>query len=315
MQLPRVSAVAVRRLAVASVVANTGIVLTGGVVRLTGSGLGCPTWPSCTEESYTPTAAYAEHGLIEFGNRMLTFAVTLIAVLTLAAVLRHGRRSLVPLAVAAFLGIPAQAVLGGVTVLTGLNPWTVAAHFLLSMVLIAVTVTLAWRAYRPADGPARPVVNTALVTLVRGIVGVTAAVLALGTVVTGSGPHSGDADVGRTGFDPATVSQLHADTVMLLVGLTVAAYLWLRGSKAPAEAVTAARLLLGAELVQGAIGFAQYFTGLPVVLVGLHVLGSGLVWIAAVRLLLATARREPVPTPEPAPEAAQDVTRDAVVAG
>ena len=310
-QLPRVPAVAVRRLAVASVVANTGIVLTGGVVRLTGSGLGCPTWPSCTDASYTPTAEYAEHGLIEFGNRMLTFVVTLVAVLTLLAVLRHGRRPLVPLAVAAFLGIPAQAVLGGITVLTGLNPWTVAAHFLLSMVLIAITVTLAWRAYRPADGPARPVVSTQLVSLVRGVVGMTAVVLALGTVVTGSGPHSGDAEVGRTGFDPATVSQLHADAVMLLVGLTVAALLWLRAVKAPAEAVRAAAVLLGVELAQGAIGFVQYFTGLPVVLVALHVLGAGLVWIAAVRLLLATSRREPVPAADPATA----VTHDAAVAG
>ncbi len=305
-QLPPASAATVRRLAVASVVANTGIVLTGSVVRLTGSGLGCPTWPSCTEDSYTPTAAYAEHGLIEFGNRLLTFVLALVAVLTLVAVLRHGRRSLVRLGVAAFLGIPAQAVLGGITVLTGLNPWTVAAHFLVSMALIAVTVTLAWRAYRPEDGPARPVVNRSLVTLVRGIVGVTAVVLALGTVVTGSGPHSGDADVGRTGFDPETVSQLHADSVMLLVGLTVGAWLWLRGTRAPAEAVTAAAVLLGAELAQGAIGFAQYFTGLPVVLVALHVLGAALVWIAAVRLLLATSRREPTPVRAPAPVAAED---------
>ena len=285
------------RLAVASVVANVGIVLTGGAVRLTGSGLGCPTWPSCTEDSYTPTAAYAEHGLIEFGNRMLTFVVGAVALATLIAVLRHGRPALVALGIAAFAGIPAQGVLGGVTVLTGLNPWTVAAHFLVSMGIIAVTTVLAWRAARPADGPSRPLVNPALVTLARVLVGVTAVVLALGTVVTGSGPHSGDAEVGRTGLDPETVGQLHADSVMLLVGLTIAAVLWLRGTGAPAGAVRAGWVLLGVELAQGAVGFVQYFTGLPVVLVALHLLGACLTWIAALRLLLSLSERSAVPTP------------------
>jgi heme a synthase len=303
--LPRPSAPLVRRLAVASVVANSAIVVTGGVVRLTGSGLGCPTWPSCTDESYTPTAEYAEHGAIEFGNRMLTFAVGLVALATLLAVLRHGRRSLVPLAVAAFLGIPAQAGLGGITVLTGLNPWTVAAHFLVSMAIVAVTVVLAWRAARPADGPPRPLVGPELTWLIRVLVGVVAVVLVLGTVVTASGPHAGDEAAARTGFDPETVSQLHADAVMLLVGLTVAAVLWLRAAGAPAEVRRAAAVLLAVELAQGLIGFVQYFTGLPVVLVGVHLLGACLVWIAALRLLLSTSTREveaPGP-PEPAASA------------
>lgn len=297
-RVPRPSTLLVHRLAVASVVANSAIVVTGGVVRLTGSGLGCPTWPSCTDDSYTPTAEYAEHGAIEFGNRMLTFAVGLVALATLVAVLRHGRRSLVPLGVAAFLGIPAQAVLGGVTVLTGLNPWTVAAHFLVSIAIIAVTVALAWRTARPdADGPPRPVLGRELTWLVRAVVGVTAVVLAIGTVVTGSGPHAGDDAAARTGFDPATVSQLHADVVMLLIGLTVAAVLWLRAAGAPAGARRAALVLLGVELGQGLIGFVQYFTGLPVVLVGTHLLGAVLVWIAAVRLLLATRERMPAAAP------------------
>jgi len=134
---------------------------------------------------------------------------------------------------------------------------------------------------------------------VRVLVAVTGAVLVLGTVVTGSGPHAGDADVPRTGFDPETVSQLHADGVMLLVGLTVAALLWLRGSKAPRAATRAAAVLLAVELAQGVIGFVQYFTGLPVVLVGFHLLGATVVWIAALRLLLATATRQPAPEPEP----------------
>jgi heme a synthase len=294
-QLPGVPDVAVRRLAAASVVANAGIVVTGGIVRLTGSGLGCPTWPTCTDASFTPTAAYARHGVIEFANRMLTFVLAAIVLATLLAVLRSGRRSLRPLAIASFLGIPAQAVLGGITVLTGLNPWTVAAHFLLSMGILAVTTTLAWRAYRP-DGASRPAVNPSLVTLVRILLGVTLAVLAIGTVVTGSGPHAGDADVPRTGFDPETVSQLHADAVMLLVGLTLATLLWLRGSKAPPAATRAAAVLLAVELAQGLIGFVQFFTGLPVVLVAAHLAGACLVWIAALRLLLAT-RTVPVTAP------------------
>ena len=298
MQLPRASDLLVRRLAVASVVANVGIVVTGGVVRLTGSGLGCPTWPTCTADSLIPTPEYAQHGAIEFTNRMLTFVLAAVAVATLLAVLRSDRRDLTRLAVAAFLGIPAQAVLGGITVLTGLNPWTVAAHFLLSMVILAITTTMASRAYQP-PGPARVIVNPSLVTLIRVLVGVTAAVLVLGTVVTGSGPHAGDVDVPRTGFDPETVSQLHADAVMLLVGLTVATLLWLRGSKAPPAATRAAAVLLVVELAQGVIGFVQYFTGLPVILVGVHLLGASLVWIAALRLLLATSTREPAAAPEP----------------
>jgi heme a synthase len=312
-ELPRASAVLVRRLAVASVVANTGIVVTGGIVRLTGSGLGCPTWPTCTAESLTPTAAYAQHGAIEFTNRMLTFVLGVVVLATLVAILRSARRDLFPLALAAFLGIPAQAVLGGITVLTGLNPWSVAAHFLVSMGILAVTTTLAWRAYRPV-GVARAVVNPSLLTLTRVLVGVTAAVLALGTVVTGSGPHAGDADVPRTGFDPQTVSQLHADAVMLLIGLTVATLLWLRGSKAPAATTRAAAVLLVVELSQGVIGFVQYFTGLPVVLVAVHLLGACLVWIAALRLLLATADRS-APAPADTPVDTPTATVQEYVAG
>jgi heme a synthase len=287
----------VRRLALASVVCNTMIVVTGGVVRLTGSGLGCPTWPRCTEGSYVPTAATAGHGLIEFGNRMLTFVLGLVALATLIAVLRHRprRRSLVRLAAAAFAGIPAQAVLGGITVLTGLNPWTVAGHFLVSMAILAVTLTLWWRAREGTDGPAEPTVRRELVLLGRILVGVTAAVLVLGTVVTGSGPHAGDAAAARTGFDPATVSQLHADAVMLLVGLTLATLLALRAVGAPAAARSAVRVLLGVELAQGGLGFLQYFTGVPAVLVGAHLIGACLVWLAALRVLLPMHSRAAAP--------------------
>jgi cytochrome c oxidase assembly protein subunit 15 len=326
-RLPCPSAAVVRRLALASVLANTAIVVTGGAVRLTDSGLGCPTWPRCTAGSYTPTAERSVHGLIEYGNRMLTFALGLVALAALVAVLRQRprRRPLVGLATAAFLGIPAQALLGGVTVLTGLNPWTVAAHFLLSAVIVALTVTLWWRARESSDRPARPLLGPELLLLGRLLVGVTAGVLVLGTVVTGSGPHAGDAAAARTGFDPATVAQLHADAVMLLVGLTLATVVALRAAGAPERVRRSAVLLLGAELAQGGIGYLQYFTGLPVLLVGAHLLGAQLVWIAAVRLLLGMRVREPalprgkppegpVP-PEPEPTAAAAVALAGVGGG
>ncbi len=303
----RPSPTAVRRLALASVVANSVIVVTGGAVRLTASGLGCPTWPRCTETTYTPTAEYAVHGVIEFGNRLLTFALTAVVVALLVAVLRARPRrpDLVRLAVVGFLGIPAQAVLGGVTVLTGLNPWTVMGHFLLSMVLIGIAVVLHQRT-REGDEPPRATVAPLLQRLSYGLLALTGAVLAVGTVVTGSGPHSGDPAAGRTGFDPGAVSQLHADLVFLLVGVTVG--LWaacaVTGARGPARA---ALVLLGVELAQGALGFVQYFTGLPVVLVGLHLAGACLVLVAAVRVVLSTRDRGPLPVvdvPVQAPRAA-----------
>src|SRR3954471_7196063 len=154
--MDRPSARTVRRLALASVVANAGIVVTGGAVRLTDSGLGCPTWPRCTAATYTPTAASDAHSLIEFGNRMLTFVLVVVVAATLVAVMRQRprRASLVRLATLLVLGIPAQAVLGGITVRTGLNPWTVMSHFLLSMLLLAVAALLLWRTAE-GDGPPR----------------------------------------------------------------------------------------------------------------------------------------------------------------
>jgi len=292
---PRASTV--RRLALASVVANAAIVVTGGAVRLTASGLGCPTWPRCTDTTLTPTAEYAAHGVIEFSNRLLTFALTavVVAVLVAAVRARPWRRDLVRLAAVGVLGIPAQAVLGGITVLTGLNPWTVMGHFLLSMVLIGVAVLLHRRAGE-GDAPARPSVPPVLRRLSHALLALTAAVLAVGTVVTGSGPHSGDPAAGRTGLDPGAVSQLHADLVFLLVGATVGLWAALRAAGAH-DTARATLVLLGVELGQGVIGFAQYFTHLPVVLVGLHLAGACLVLVAAVRVVLTTRDRGPLLSP------------------
>lgn len=277
-----VSPVVVRRVALANAVANGLIVVTGGAVRLTGSGLGCPTWPECTDGSITPTPELAGHGLIEFGNRLLTFALAVVAVATVVVVWRSTRRELRKWAVGSFLGIPAQALLGGVTVLTGLNPWTVAAHFLVSMVLVAVATTLWLRSREPGVGGL--LVRRPIAALVTGIAATVAAVQVFGTVVTGSGPHSGDPGAGRTGFDPELVSQLHADVVFLLIGLTVALLVALYATDSPGRVRRAARDLLVVELAQGVIGYVQYFTGLPVVLVLLHMAGAVLITAYTARL-------------------------------
>ncbi|MGY1821690.1 COX15/CtaA family protein [Geodermatophilus sp. SYSU D00079] len=278
-----VSPAVVSRLALANAVANGAIVVTGGAVRLTGSGLGCPTWPRCTDDSFVATPELAGHGVIEFGNRLLTFVLAAVAIATVVAVFRSTRRDLRGLAVLAFLGIPAQALLGGVTVLTGLNPWTVAAHFLVSSVLVAVTTVLWLRSREPGVG--QLLVRRPFALLVSGIAVATAAVLVLGTVVTGSGPHSGDPGAGRTGFDPELVSQLHADSVFLLLGLTIALLVALYATDSPGRLRRATRDLLVVQLAQGVVGYVQYFTDLPVALVLLHMLGAVLTTAFTARLV------------------------------
>jgi heme a synthase len=273
----------VSRVALANAIANGVIVITGGAVRLTGSGLGCPTWPRCTDTSFVTTPELAGHGVVEFTNRMLTFVLTAAAIATVVVVFRSVRRDLRPLAALSLLGIPAQALLGGVTVLTGLNPWTVAAHFLLSMVLVALATTLWLRSREPGVG--QPLLRRPFVLLVAGIAAVTAVVLVIGTVVTGSGPHSGDPKAGRTGYDPELVSQLHADVVFLLLGLTVALLVALAATDSPDRTRRAARDLLIVQLAQGVVGYVQYFTDLPIALVLVHMLGAVLITAFTARLV------------------------------
>ena len=279
----------ISRVALANAVANGLIVVTGGAVRLTGSGLGCPTWPSCTEESFVNTDELAIHGVIEFGNRTLTGVLAIIALALLVVVFRSPRSDLRPLAVVSFLGIAAQAMLGGITVLTDLNPWIVAAHFLVSAVLVAVATTL-WLRTREA-GVGQPLLRRPLLLLTYGIAAVTAVVIVLGTIVTGSGPHSGDVDEDgiptgdRIHFDPETVSQLHADVVFLLLGLTVALLVALHATDSPGRVRRAARDLLIVQLAQGVVGYVQYFTDLPIALVLLHMLGAVLITAYTARLV------------------------------
>jgi cytochrome c oxidase assembly protein subunit 15 len=290
--------------ALANAIANGAIVVTGGLVRLTGSGLGCPTWPRCTDDSFVATPELAGHGAVEFGNRLLTFVLTAVAIATVLVVWRSARRDLRPLAALSFLGIPAQALLGGITVLTELNPWTVAAHFLVSMVLVAVATTLWLRSREPGVG--QPLLRRPFEVLILGIAAVTATVLVLGTVVTGAGPHSGDKNAAdRMDFAPETVSQLHADLVFLLVGLTVALLLALHATDSPGRIRRAARDLLVVQLAQGVIGFVQYFTDLPIVLVLLHMLGAVLITAFTARLVWSVrGPASELPLDSPAPRAA-----------
>jgi heme a synthase len=299
--IPRVKSSVLRPLALASLIANVGLVVTGAAVRLTGSGLGCPTWPKCTDGSYTTTAEMGVHGVIEFGNRMLTFVLGFIALACVVAafVNRPRRRSTLWLSVAVLLYIPLQGVLGGITVLTDLNPWVVALHFLASIVLIAFTYGL-WKRAGETDDPPQAVVPGPMRGLARLTAVASAAVICVGAVVTGSGPHAGDQEAKRTGLDPAAVAQAHADLVFLLLGLTVALCFALRAVGAPRAAFRAAVTLLAVELAQGLIGFVQYFTHLPVLLVGAHMLGAGLVWVATLSMLWSM-RSRPALMPAGAP--------------
>ena len=283
----------VERWAWASVVANTLIVLTGGMVRLTGSGLGCPTWPRCTEESFVPHRELGMHGVIEFGNRMFTYVLVAVAVGTLIAVWRWAgsSRSVRRIAVVLALGIPFQGVIGGLTVLTNLNPWLVALHLLLSMGLIAGSVLLVVQV-RGAAGTPAPARSVALTRITFAVLLV---VIYLGTVVTGSGPHAGDADSPRNGLDPQVMSHVHAAGVYVLVGLTLMTLVALRGTAAQRFVL----LLLVVELLQGTIGFVQYFTDLPVALVAAHLVGAALLVAAGTRLVLELTPTESSPEGQP----------------
>ena len=283
-----------------------GIVVTGGLVRLTGSGLGCPTWPTCYGSSLVPVKNQPQsfHRWIEFGNRTLTVVVVLVVLACIVAAWRQvpRRRPLVTLAAAGLLGVFGQAVLGGLTVLTGLNPYLVAAHFLLSTALIAVAVALHQRNADAGDGHPHPLVRSEVVWLVRALVAVCAVVLVLGTLVTGSGPHSGDGDhPARTGFDVSKIAWLHADTVTLFVGLVLGTLMALRLTTAPPAANRRILVVLGVTLAQGSLGYLQYFTGVPWVLVAFHVLGATVLWVSVLRLTYSIRERAAGAPPGPAP--------------
>jgi cytochrome c oxidase assembly protein subunit 15 len=275
-------------LAWATLVANIAIVVTGGAVRLTGSGLGCPTWPRCTDESFSPHGELEFHSAIEFGNRMLTFALVAIAIATFVVAWRTRRRELRLMSLVIALGIPAQAVIGGITVLTDLNPWLVAFHLLCSMAIIGVAVRL----LLSVDAPLPTAQRGPPTALAWATFAVAWVVLYVGTVVTGSGPHAGDLRTERNGLDPLQMSQLHADVVFLFIGLTIGLLVTLLavGGPATARARRAVLALLAISLAQGTVGFVQYFTDLPEVLVGIHMLGAALVSASVTWVLLRVRR-------------------------
>jgi len=267
---------------------QAALVVTGGAVRLTGSGLGCPTWPECTPGSYTPVPHQAEPVLnvwIEFGNRMLTFALVLASLVLIVTVLKSGRRDLRSLAVGQFLGIFGQGILGGITVLTGLHPITVALHLLLSMVLIAGATSIHIRRFEPSINIETSKLTRSLAILHVSIVFL---VMILGTVVTGSGPHAGDAQAERFTFDIRTVAILHADFVIFLFGVTIAFFVAVGTS---AQTKIKLRTFTIIALAQGIIGYVQYFLGVPALIVGLHLLGAAVLWISAWRVFLSSRIR------------------------
>lgn len=262
---------------------QAALVVTGGAVRLTGSGLGCPTWPECTPGSYTPVPHQAEgqlHAWIEFGNRLLTFLLLFTAVAALVLTVRLSKnllnqKRLRVLALLQVVGIFGQGILGGITVLTDLNPIPVAGHYLLSIALIAGALSLRFEIVGYKEQAATPIVQL----LIRLQLFLTIAVLIAGTVVTGSGPHAGDENSKRFGFNTQIVSIIHADLVIALVVLVFITYLVARQDSL--GILPRLKMFILTILIQGVIGYVQYFTGLPELIVGFHLLGSTLVWIAA----------------------------------
>ena len=253
--------------------------VTGGAVRLTGSGLGCPTWPKCTDDSFVNVPEMGIHGVIEFANRLLTFVLAIIALLTFIVVRRMVKDSRVGLtwpALVLGLGIVAQAVLGGITVLAGLNPWIVGAHFLVSGALIAVASVLLWRVYKPNHQPVSPAIfGLAWPIAIAGTVSVF-----FGVVVTGAGPHAGDAATPRNGLDLEIWQHYHSYPGYFMLALVVLAAALLlkddfaKGFRAWRTQTKIMLLLLAVTILQALVGVIQARLGVPPLLVGLHMLGA-----------------------------------------
>ncbi|HEX5565434.1 MAG TPA: COX15/CtaA family protein [Streptomyces sp.] len=303
--------------ALSALVMSVIIVVTGAAVRLTGSGLGCETWPKCSDDSLFATPEMGLHGAIEFGNRMLTYVLSAAVGWTIVATrsVKPRRRGLSRLAWAQFWLVLANALLGGVTVLTGLNPYSVAGHFLLASTLITITL-LTWTRAREGDEAPRPLAGRRIRRLAALLTAVAAALTVAGTVVTGAGPHAGDSsEVPRMGVDWELVTRAHALLAWAVVALTLVMWFALRAVDTPAGPVARTRELLVVLLLQGVVGYAQYFTGLPEVLVGLHLFGATVVWIAALRLLLSLRERGLPPTAVPVPDSPAAVAGQPAPAG
>ncbi|XVV01411.1 COX15/CtaA family protein [Actinosynnema sp. CA-248983] len=279
-----------RAFAVAVVMAQAGIAVTGSIVRVTGSGLGCPTWPECVAGSLTPVEhpeVAPLHQWVEFGNRTLTGLVGIIAALCVLAAWHHKprRKRVLKLAIIQLVGVGVQAVVGGITVLTGLLWWTVSVHFLISMALTWLAVLLL-ASLNEGDAPARPLISKNVLRLQVVQAAVLGLLLLAGTFVTAAGPHAGDASTPRLDVPVDTLSQLHADLLFLFLGMLIAL-----GFVLGNQARRAYTILIATVIAQGALGMVQYWTGVPEVLVSIHVLGAGAVVIATANLWVATRER------------------------
>jgi cytochrome c oxidase assembly protein subunit 15 len=301
------SPVAYRRITMAALVLLAVIIVTGGAVRLTGSGLGCTDWPKCTDQQLVSPNTF--HANIEFGNRLLTGAVSVAVAAAVLGSMRRAprRRDLLWLSWGLVAGVVGQIVLGGIVVLSHLNPWLVQGHFLLSILLVLDALVLTHRAGQPDRVPVRPVVTPALLRWGWAMVGLATYVLLTGTLVTGAGPHSGqsgDDFIERLPIAVHTAARIHGIGVMALLAVTIGILVQVRRHH-PADGPLgrAATGLLTVVLLQGAVGYTQYFTGVPPLLVALHILGATLVWIAALVVLLHM--RAPV---EPRPPSGAEST-------
>lgn len=295
----RLSPAAYHRVTWFALVALVFIIVTGGAVRLTGSGLGCSDWPTCEQDQLVAPLEF--HPMVEFVNRTITGLVSVAVVLAVLGSLARAprRRDLTWLSVGLVAGVLGQIVLGGITVLFDLWPPLVMGHFVLSMVLVANAVVLHHRAGRlgPAEGPAEDgaVAERQVRALSRWMLVAAALAVLTGTVVTGAGPHGGDEDVDRLPFFVADVARIHGVAVVLFGASVLGLLALLTRTRAPAELRRQGRILLTVTVAQAAVGYTQYFTGVPVVLVGAHILGAVLVWSAALRfhLRLGGPRRAP----------------------
>jgi cytochrome c oxidase assembly protein subunit 15 len=274
-----------RRISLANLIAQSGIIVTGAIVRLTGSGLGCPTWPDCTPGSLIPVAGQVEgfHKYIEFGNRTLTFLVLAISIALFVFSLINEKRNIILWSFLPLIGTLLQAVLGGITVLTGLNPFTVMAHFLLSIILVGISVKIYnyFNDQRISKSLPKIVDNYVKIVTLVGF-----AVITLGTVTTGSGPHSGDEIAARFNLDLRVIAWLHADTVLFFIGLIIGLLVITKLNSESNHLYKTTRTLFIICLLQGFIGYVQWFNNLPWLLVSLHVIGAVITWIAIANLAL-----------------------------
>ncbi|WP_104166262.1 heme A synthase [Cryobacterium sp. N22] len=277
------------------------LVGTGGLVRLTSSGLGCPTWPKCTADSIVNTPEMGIHGVIEFGNRLLGVLLGLVAIAAFVAVLRmrRSRPDLFTLTLLAGLGIPAQAVIGGVSVLTQLNPYVVGIHFVISVGLVGLCTAFVYRLYT-APGPRERVVPLGFLIVTHLTSVAVAVTIAVGILTTGSGPHAGDADAPRNGLDSELLQHIHSWPAYVTVVLTLVLVVWAVTRRLPVRRWVV--LLLAVELAQTAVGLIQANLGLPALLVGIHMV-LACVLASAMTALILNLKQPVMSDAPPAPQA------------